>query len=384
VRDTARILRVHENTVRNWASNGVLKSSKVPGPRAHRFKRAEVERLQRDRGGSSSSVGPHRRQDGPELVGPFDLDPWAARDDAKTAFPELMDRLLTASTGVTNVNVRSHEGKTAHGWDGTARSSPTRADSRARPVRHGSNGPDDTITESTGERDSQWVSAETELLSLRLVQKVEADLAQASMDIHDGVAQSMSNAIQILQVVYSGQSLDKGDRDRINRVVVLLREGISYARLISRQLLPASLERLGLAKTLKYQLENLDVVGVSSSFTFEAPDPLPKPLEMALYRIASEALLNVKKHARAKNVTLSITSQQNELTMTILDDGVGFERDAQEPNVETGLGLMSMLARASLLGGTFTIVKAQGGGTVVTVVLPTTLRGKRNSPPVRS
>ena len=246
------------------------------------------------------------------------------------------------------------------------------------------NGPDDTITESTGERDSQWVSAETELLSLRLVQKVEADLAQASMDIHDGVAQSMSNAVQILQVVYSGQSLDAGDRDRINRVVVLLREGISYARLISRQLLPASLERLGLAKTLKYQLENLAAVGVSSSFTFEAPDPLPKPLEIALYRIASEALLNVKKHSRAKTVTLSITAQRKGMTMTILDDGVGFERDAQEPNVETGLGLMSMHARASLLGGTFTIVKAPGGGTVVTVVLPTTLLDKRDSPPVRS
>ena len=276
--------------------------------------------------------------------------------------------------------------------DAARSDSPTPpAVSQARPVRCSScgcmrdpNGPDHTIAESTGERDSRWVSAETELLSRRLVRKVEADLAQASMDIHDGVAQSMSNAIQILQVVYSGQSLDAEDRDRINRVVVLLREGISDARLISRELQPASLERLGLAKTLKYQLENLAIVGVLSSFTFEAPDPLPKPLVMALYRIASEALLNVKKHSRAKTVTLSITAQRKGMTMTILDDGVGFERDAQEPNVETGLGLMSMHARASLLGGTFTIVKAPGGGTVVTVVLPTTLLDKRDSPPVRS
>jgi excisionase family DNA binding protein len=122
VRETARMLQVHANTVRNWAANGVLKSSKVPGARAHRFERTEVERLQRDRGASASSVGRPLRQDGPELVGPFDLDAWAPRDDAKTAFPELMDRLLTATAGITNVNVRSHEGTSAHGWDGTANS----------------------------------------------------------------------------------------------------------------------------------------------------------------------------------------------------------------------------------------------------------------------
>lgn len=122
VRETARLLQVHENTIRNWAANGVLKSAKLPGARAHRFERSEVERLQRDRGASASSVARPLRQDGPELVGPFDLDGWAARDDAKTAFPELMDRLLSATPGVTNVNVRSHEGTAAHGWDGTATS----------------------------------------------------------------------------------------------------------------------------------------------------------------------------------------------------------------------------------------------------------------------
>jgi excisionase family DNA binding protein len=122
VRETARLLQVHENTIRNWVANGVLESAKLPGARAHRFARTEVERLQRDRGESTSSVGRPLRQDGPELVGPFDLDGWAAREDAKGAFPELMDRLLAATPGISNVNVRSHEGTAAHGWDGTATS----------------------------------------------------------------------------------------------------------------------------------------------------------------------------------------------------------------------------------------------------------------------
>jgi len=122
VRETARLLQVHENTIRNWADKGVLKSAKLPGARSHRFERSEVERVERDRGKSASSVGRALRQDGPELVGPFDLNAWAARHDAKTAFPELMDRLLNSTPGVTNVNIRSHEGTAAHGWDGTATS----------------------------------------------------------------------------------------------------------------------------------------------------------------------------------------------------------------------------------------------------------------------
>ncbi|WP_146084428.1 helix-turn-helix domain-containing protein [Rathayibacter sp. AY1C1] len=122
VRETALILQVHENTVRIWAANGVLVSSKLPGTKFHRFARTEVERVLRDRGANTSSVARSLRTDGPELVGPIDLDQWAARNDAKVAFPELMDRLLAATPGVTNVNVRSHEGTSAHGWDGTATS----------------------------------------------------------------------------------------------------------------------------------------------------------------------------------------------------------------------------------------------------------------------
>lgn len=122
VRETAKLLHVHENTVRNWVKGGTLVSARLPGSSQHRFAFDEVQRLVKERGESTSSVAPALRTDQPELIGANELDSWAARDDAKGAFPELIRRLLAVTPGITNVDVRSHEGGAAPGWDGTATS----------------------------------------------------------------------------------------------------------------------------------------------------------------------------------------------------------------------------------------------------------------------
>lgn len=218
--------------------------------------------------------------------------------------------------------------------------------------------------------DSSELAAQMEL-SRSLVRGVEASLTQASQDIHDGVSQSMSNAVQILQAVGgTSKKLEASDRDRISRVMLMLREGIADARNISRQLMPASLARVGLAKNLKFEFENLELVGVVGSFSFTVPNPIPQHVEITLYRIASEALLNVKKHAYAGGVTLQVKSNGPLITMTISDDGIGFERLGQDDGTQTRVGLLSMEARARLIGGTFDLVTSPGNGTLITVELP--------------
>jgi len=122
VRETARRLGVHENTVRAWAKEGVLQSARVPGSRFHRFDARDVERLRRERGAHLSSVEKERRAIGPELVDAAQLSRWAETKDAQSRFPELVRRLLASTPGISNVSVRSGEGVAAPGWDGHAES----------------------------------------------------------------------------------------------------------------------------------------------------------------------------------------------------------------------------------------------------------------------
>lgn len=123
MRETARRLGVHENTVRNWARDGLLPSAKVPGSRFHRFAVRDVERLVGQRSVKVSSVATERSTLGPELIDASQLSRWATTRDAPARFPELMRRLLAAAPGVTNVSVRAGDGISAPGWDGRAESS---------------------------------------------------------------------------------------------------------------------------------------------------------------------------------------------------------------------------------------------------------------------
>ncbi len=121
VRETARRLGVHENTVRNWVRDGVLKSARVPGSRFHRFSEAEIERLIAERANSAPrNTSEEQWSVGPELVDATQLSQWAATKDAQVTFPELVRRLLSVTAGVTNVSVRSGDGTSAPGWDGSA------------------------------------------------------------------------------------------------------------------------------------------------------------------------------------------------------------------------------------------------------------------------
>lgn len=119
---TARLLGVHENTVRNWVTAGTLVSARLPGARQHRFAREEVMRLVTQQGNPASSIGPQLRINEPELVSAIELDQWAAHLDAKGAFPDLIRRLLAFTQGISNIDIRAHEGGAAPGWDGSATS----------------------------------------------------------------------------------------------------------------------------------------------------------------------------------------------------------------------------------------------------------------------
>ena len=121
VRETAKRLGVHENTVRNWAKDGRLLHSRKPGSSFYRFDPKDVEKVSEQQR-KAISVEPGRRTIGPELVDGSQLDQWANLREAQDRFPELVRRLLQSTAGVSAISVRAGDGVSAPGWDGSATS----------------------------------------------------------------------------------------------------------------------------------------------------------------------------------------------------------------------------------------------------------------------
>jgi excisionase family DNA binding protein len=122
VRDAARALEVHENTVRNWVKEGRLADARLPGSRFLRLRRTDVERLRAQRGKAAPSIKAERLNVNPELANAGQLRRWALDDsrDAQENVPELIRRLLVETPGISSISVRSGDGIALPGWDGLA------------------------------------------------------------------------------------------------------------------------------------------------------------------------------------------------------------------------------------------------------------------------
>jgi len=129
-----------------------------------------------------------------------------------------------------------------------------------------------------------------------------------------------------------------------------------------------SLAREGLRTALEGQIAALTARhGLPISFAAPAEPELGLPAKEALYRIGIEALHNVVKHARARRVAVTLTEGAGHVSLSVADDGVGFEPEAAFPG---HLGLESMRQRAEAAGGQLRVESRPGSGTTVTATLP--------------
>jgi two-component system, NarL family, sensor kinase len=193
-------------------------------------------------------------------------------------------------------------------------------------------------------------------------------------EIHDTLAQGLTAiALNIEGAINRLQSHPDQARERLERALAMARENLEEARRSVLDLRSASrLEGKPLAEAL---------AGLARSFTSDTGVPvrlqttrterLPLELESELYRIAQEALTNVRKHAHAGEVELSLRRRGSGVTLTVRDNGRGFARTSQRQN-GVSHGLVGMRERAKLLGGRLEVRSAPGSGTQVTAHVPLT------------
>lgn len=204
----------------------------------------------------------------------------------------------------------------------------------------------------------------------------EGERARLARELHDGTAQSLVALGQ--RVEMARRALEKGRveqaRNLLDEVRRLGAETMEEVRRFSRDLRPLYLEDLGFVPGLQALAEEAGRQGdVPVEVRIEGqPRRLSSERELALYRIAQEALNNALRHARARHIWLTLRFEEEKVSLTVADDGTGFQIP-EHPAVWTRAGhygLLGMRERALLVGGEVHISTAPGRGTTVTARVP--------------
>ncbi|MGE5577405.1 MAG: sensor histidine kinase [Syntrophothermus sp.] len=213
------------------------------------------------------------------------------------------------------------------------------------------------------------------LMGSRIIMAQEEERKRVSREIHDGPAQAMANVVlhaEICEKLYdSGRP---GLKEELTLLKNLVKESLSELRQIIFDLRPMTLDDLGLVPTLHRYLEKYQQAGdfavVLNIKGREAR--LGASAEVALFRLVQEALQNVKKHARASQVKITLEYSSAQVVVVIEDNGVGFDvaKIRREAAGKESFGLLSMRERVELLNGSFQIKAAPSSGTRIVASIP--------------
>jgi len=213
----------------------------------------------------------------------------------------------------------------------------------------------------------------------RLVKQAEIaavvqERQRLARELHDSITQLLYS-----QVLFSGAGLKVlGSADsstlethleRINQTAL---QALKEMRLLVYQLRPSDYLDEGLAGALRRRLDSVEKrTGMNAQLVIEGSLSLDEAVEMAIYRIAEEALNNILKHSEASHVTVLLQAANNHVILEITDDGVGFE--PRSAKTSGGMGLGNMVERAAALGGQVEITSEPGKGTCIRVEIEASL-----------
>ena len=211
-------------------------------------------------------------------------------------------------------------------------------------------------------------------LSQRLVEVQEEERRTIANELHDRVGQSLSALNINLTIMRDQLSTEAVQRigTRMNDSMQLAAEAITLVRDVMSDLRPSVLDDYGLEAALQSYIDQFKSrYGIK--ILFEKPEqPILRMIpsvEMTFLRIAQESLLNIARHARADQVTLSLGQEGNAVRLIVKDNGNGIEswQDANRPGSH---GLTIMRERADAVGGNLRVVSVPGKGTRVEVSIP--------------
>ncbi len=229
---------------------------------------------------------------------------------------------------------------------------------------------------STQDRDLAQAFANQVAMALNNAQLYRQVQQVAVMDERNRLARELHDSV--VQMLYSMNLYSKASKlalsagkadiveENLDKLAELTRDAMTDMRQLVFELRPVVLEEEGLVNALDARVKALGARrSIKSEFQVEGEIELDPTVELELYRIAQEALNNVIKHSRASHVRIELKNEDGNYSLTIQDDGIGF--DPVFASQGGGLGLRNIRDRAKEIGGKFTLETSTGQGTVVKV-----------------
>jgi PAS domain S-box-containing protein len=219
----------------------------------------------------------------------------------------------------------------------------------------------------------------------KLIGVKEEERRRLAYEVHDGLTQVAVAAHQHLQAFAKDYLPDSApSQTKLEDTLELARQTVREARSVIADLQPTALKNFGLATALRSKVETLRADGWEIDYDEALGDEcLSDEIEMALYRVAQEALANIRKHAQTTRARITLARCPKSAYLEVRDWGLGFEQGATAQVSGWGeqVGIYGMRERITWLGGVFTIRSRPGAGTriVAEVPLPTSegLNGDR-------
>jgi two-component system, NarL family, sensor histidine kinase DegS len=207
----------------------------------------------------------------------------------------------------------------------------------------------------------------------KLVDTQEAERRRIAQEIHDETLQTLlvvANRIDVLASSCPDEEHAAGDL-WVKRKVLQTTEDL---RRLSMNLRPSILDNFGLVSGVRWLVNNIcDQESVQTSTLVRGQKRQVSSLvEVAVFRVVQEAMFNIKRHAHASNVSVMLEFGETDLTLEIVDDGVGFEPpDRLAPYAEQGrLGMIGMEQRIKSIGGAIAVDSRLGAGTTIRAAIP--------------
>ncbi|GAB4025693.1 sensor histidine kinase [Spirosoma koreense] len=196
----------------------------------------------------------------------------------------------------------------------------------------------------------------------------EEERKRLAEDMHDGIGTMLSITKMSLNQLEQKLGGEVQVGFEFQKTRSMIDETMTNVRRISRNLVPTTLERFGLLAALEELIDRANDGELDVQLNYpETAVQFPPALELMFYRITQELVNNAIRHARAQHIMVQLVCFDNEVRLSVIDDGVGFDFDALMENRQGGLGLRTIESRLSVVNGHVTFDVAPGRGSQIHV-----------------